>query len=547
MTLSSTENTNDQLKAAEAEHTAMKRALNKEQKKALSYALKGDNLFISGGAGTGKSFLLRVIAWELRERRKEVVVTAPTGIAAAAVDGATLHHTFGLPVDLFTEKKGKLKVRVPKEILQMDVLIVDEISMVRMDLFDAVIQCVRGIQNKSGKEIQIILIGDFYQLPPVVNAKHGDDIALQAYYHRNVGNAYAFQADSWDSLNLRPILLRQIVRQQNQEFASHLNRLREGDDTTIDYFNSHSVPQPLRNVPSLYCYNAAVETKNMAELAKLPGEPIPLEADVHLMKGAAPLTDEEKKEVPHEISLKPGAKVVITENALDGLYHNGTCAIFNEYDAKYDCLIVTLLGQDGSERERTILYKCSFPIYKYVIQDGHIQRKTVATVVQFPVRLAYALTVHRGQGQTYDAVNVQPNCFSPGQLYVALSRVRDIDHMHIQGRIKTSDLIVDKAVKDFYENLAHPAKKMGRPLKYGEETVVINIPVKLLKHMKQERDAGKPLPMKYVPQYSAKRTQLCVPASMKAYFLKERDDWKKAVKPRKKDKGERNESTENRV
>lgn len=413
--------------------------LNKEQNNALELALQGTNLFVTGGAGVGKTVLVRWIVDELQRAGKEVIVCAPTGIAAIQVGGVTIHRAFQARTVPYIEgDRGRLLDTVKVA----DVIVIDEISMCRFDLLEYVARCIMRAEKVAKKKIQIIVAGDFYQLPPVVQTKD-EYVLCKGWPRMDMDNGYyAFAGPSWQDLHLSNIELTQIMRQTDQEFAQYLNRIRKGDVAAIDWINEHAS----RNAqPGIYIYptNRLVEQKNRAEIDKLGDPTRTYRADI--------INYSDKYPADEVLKICEGARVMtLINNSQDG-YQNGSlgtvCQLGNSY--------IKIRLDSGKTVD---IERCEWDCYEYVVVDGagdkppHLDRRKVGSFRQYPLRVAYAVTVHKSQGQTFDSVNLDPYCFAAGQLYVALSRVRDISHLHLLRDIRPSDLIVSPEVAEFYRH-----------------------------------------------------------------------------------------------
>jgi ATP-dependent exoDNAse (exonuclease V) alpha subunit len=447
--------------------------LNAEQAKVLYRILhSSNNIFITGEAGTGKSYLIKAIQDALKEQGMQVVLCAPTGIAAEHIGGVTIHSLFGLTAGpCITEKTNKIKVCTTKALRSCDVLIIDEISMVRIDLFDAIFASLQKIRAK-GKNIRIIVVGDFHQLPPI--CEEGEKEMLDSFYHREFSYAYAFLAKAWEEFRFESFILTQQMRQDNSEYIYFLNLIRIGDPRSLDYFNRCSCPNYINGATTLCLYNNAVETENRKNL-------ISLEGDIYVIPAVYMGNLESKDLVGQQgdLLLKPGARVIITTNDVHGVNYdfyeigndsyyprkkfnknfvNGSmgtvieAGVFNDPSSDY-----VLVDVDYGP----ILYfgrnkKC---IYEYQIQKAKVARKSKGSINQIPLRLAYALTIHKSQGMTLAAANIDvQGAWSPGLLYVALSRVTDIRNIHLIRPLRKEDLIVDPLVKEFYEHLRQNLK-----------------------------------------------------------------------------------------
>lgn len=425
--------------------------LTKDQQRAFDACVSGKNVFLTGEAGTGKSFVIEKVMEELKN--KKILVCAPTGIAATNVGGTTIHKLLGLKEGAYSPEKKKIITRAKSKdnpLRLADVVIVDEISMCRIDLFDSLV-----LSLKKYKKKQLIVVGDFCQLPPVLS--EDERAALEAIYGRPIRSGYAFESEYWTGFT--SIALKEIMRQNDPEFIQNLNLARHGKSECIEYFNSHAAKEEVENGIFLSGRNKDVSDRNKEELDKLPGKEYVFKAK-KVGERVASLAEEELK-------LKIGAKVMFLVNTDD--YVNGdTGEVVKISD---NAIWVKTKGQVVEVKKYTwqsFVYKV-----KGEKDKEEIEKVPVGTIKQFPLKLAYAITIHKSQGQTFDAVNLNPECWDSGQLYCALSRVRDIKKMWLSQEIRPEFLVTDEAVQIFYARF--------RPIEY------VDIPVPLeLKHYLEE-------------------------------------------------------------
>lgn len=449
--------------------------LTQSQKEALEALEEGRNVFLTGEAGTGKSFLLNHFVTKLKN--KNVLLTAPTGIAALNIGGVTLHRTFKLETDVLSLAEEPNINVIPEAVFQADVLIIDEISMCRMDVFEKVLKSVKIAGKKT---IQIILVGDFLQLPPVLVDKEAE------VYEQIHGNRlYAFQSKMWKQFNFVTKRLVEVVRQKGDlEFIDNLNKARLGDVSCIEYFNNLS-NEKASSVIEVCSTNKKANKINNHAMKKLKGSTQTYHSSVTVLNKAYSISQNDKC-VEDEITLKVGAKVMLAVNLADEGVFNGSIGEVKAMDS--DCVLVDFGG-----REVLVLpHEWAIQTYDTVLKDGKKKPVliTFAKYKQIPLKLAFAITIHKSQGQTFAKAVIHPNAWMPGQLYVALSRVSKADGLYLSNPIKTEYLKADKAVLDFYNSSTEPNfvtklkpvdKKrkpgQGRKKKFsGLETKVMRLP-----------------------------------------------------------------------
>lgn len=393
------------------------------------------HLFITGRAGAGKSVLLR----EFRESTaKRVVVAAPTGIAALNVKGQTLHSLFKLPPKL--HKSGDLypNSRVATLLKRIDTLVIDEISMVRADLLDAVDERLREAHRNDIPfgGVQVIMFGDPYQLPPVV------EDSLASYFEHVHGGHFFFNALVWKQAEFKVYELTQVFRQKDPVFKDVLNAVRDGSVTPeqIEQLNvRQGIPMPAEGVITLAPTNNLVTQINQIRLDQLPGKAYEYKATI---------AGEMKKSVfPTEenLQLKEGAQVVLLKNDLNGRWVNGTVGIVEKLEDK---AIRVRIGGVVYSLERETWEEIA---YTYDQAKHKVQSEVVSSFTQYPIRLAWALTIHKSQGQTYESValDLTTATFAAGQLYVALSRATSLEGLYLKLPIKREYVMTDAKVVAF--------------------------------------------------------------------------------------------------
>lgn len=425
---------NTQLRSALSENQEeidwSKVKLNAEQHKAIELIEKGENVFLTGSAGTGKSFLLKYIIHKFNDDYTRVC--APTGRAAVNVGGTTIHRL--LHLKLSTDTINDHPTTMPKSLRGTHRVILDEVSMVRADIFKWLSESLRLAEKENKQPIQLIVVGDFYQLPPIVSTDY------ERQYFAG-GKEYAFNSDEWASWHFKPVIFRNIVRQDNPDFIEALNKIRVGDASGIEFFNKNAATNEIDQAITLTSRNATAEKINREKLSQIK-EPV----HTFISESEGKISDSEKP-VPDKIELKIGTQVVATANGEN--YNNG------------DIGIVTGFGNNGSvevkfapNRPAIHIKPKEWKVYDYLASDKGAYLKTmIGSYVQIPLKLGYAITIHKSQGQTYSRVNVQPAGWSNGLLYVSLSRCREVDSMYLSSYLSRNMVKTSPYVNDFYSSL----------------------------------------------------------------------------------------------
>lgn len=437
-------------------------------KQALAYVNQTNQpLFLTGKAGTGKTTFLKYLK---ANGFKKMAITAPTGVAAMNAGGTTLHALFWLPFGTFIEdypvqwnqedshiyNKSRLfstikLTRQRRALLQeIELLVVDEVSMVRADTLDAIDVILKSVRRdmRPFGGVQILFIGDLYQLPPVVRDFEWQ--VLRDHYES------PFFFDAKVLREFRPLIieLQKIYRQDDAGFIQILNHIRNNECTVedIDQLNSYYQPdfRPAEDEPyiTLSSHNRMADTINQERLNALPGTLRKVNAIVKddFQKGAFP-TEE-------MLPLKIGAQVMFIKNdsGEDRKYYNGKIGVVKEIDLVKDS--VTVEFTDGSD-EVTVKREIWENIkYDYNKGEDKIEEKVLGTFSQFPLRLAWAITIHKSQGLTFDrAVIDAGTSFAAGQVYVALSRLRRLDGLVLRSKITPMAIRTDAQVVRFMDNL----------------------------------------------------------------------------------------------
>lgn len=402
-----------------------------KQETALGILQTGTNVFLTGEPGSGKTHTVNSYVRWLREHGVVPAITASTGIAATHIGGMTLHSWCGIGIkksltshDLDTLADNE---RVVRRVRSASVLIVDEVSMLSaqtLSMAEAVCRKLRR-QDKPFGGLQVVLVGDFFQLPPVVAREERFDNRL-GFGENSTGEApapFAFQAQAWKSANLVVCYLTEQHRQENAAFLELLSTVRAGATSehthtalTTRHVGTGRIPTDL---PRLYAHNVDVDRVNEERLAAIPG---PAEKFNMLWRGPDRLVETLKRGClsPETLSLKVGARVMFTKNNPDGSFVNGTVGEVQSFGDDDLPVVRTLPGR-----------RIHVEPMEWTITDG---TRVLARISQLPLRLAWAITIHKSQGMTLDAAVMDlSQAFEYGQGYVALSRVRSLAGLHLLG------------------------------------------------------------------------------------------------------------------
>jgi ATP-dependent DNA helicase PIF1 len=420
--------------------------LTEEFKHALALLADGKHLFLTGKAGTGKSTLIRRF---MAETDRNVVVVAPTGIAALNVDGYTIHRLFGFrtTTTLHDVRGGGYRPgRFTKTLASLDTLIVDEASMVRADVFDMVAAALERFGPSPGQPfggVQIVLVGDLYQLPPVVTEGEA------GYFSTTYETPYFFSANSFRRDDFPTVALTTVFRQLGDDrMTAILNEIREGvllghaQEQLNARTNPDFVPPENEFWLTLAPTNRLVTARNRQQLERLPGDELIHHARV---SGDLSLFDPPVEET---LRFKVGAQVMMLNNDQGNRWVNGTIGrvIGVDYD-RYGA-IVEVEFPDGSCSDVT---PYTWEATRPVVDGGALRREVVGAFTQLPFKLAWAITIHKSQGQTLERliVDLTGGMFSTGQLYVALSRCTSMSGLVLKRPVLPKDLKVDRRIARF--------------------------------------------------------------------------------------------------
>lgn len=451
----------------------MKKTFDSKAISAINSVAKGEHLFITGKAGTGKTTLLREIVRQ-NTGKKVMAILAPTGVAAENAGGFTMHSFFRLPVKPYLPEHKvlpelyKLDAGMEAVVKSIDMLIIDEISMVRCDMLDAtdmILRHYRGNRKPFGG-VQVVMFGDLYQLSPVVLYDEWD--VMKDYYKA----MYFFCCYAFQKMDYRVVELTKIYRQENTRFINLLNNIRLGEVSLRDIKDLESRYEPyydpgvFDNVVSLMTHVRMTDNWNSKKFCQLSGASKRYKASTFNWQG-------ERNPAEYYLDLKLGARVMFLRNT--NSYKNGTLGRVEYLGDDYVCV-----RKDNDEIVK--VEKATWEQYNYSVNK---ETKTIYTSVsgtfkQFPLKLAWAVSIHKSQGLTFDEVAIDASkSFTFGQVYVALSRCRTLEGIHLLSKIPSHKIIADDIVRQYMECIDEEGRvhlpEEFDPIKYEKIPLVLYI------------------------------------------------------------------------
>lgn len=407
------------------------------------------NIFLTGAAGTGKTYAIN----DYIINHPNTLLCASTGTAAVNISGSTAHRLFSIPVPAYGASPDKLTPSQLKVFEQAETVIIDEISMLRNDAFSFAVKVLRRAEKLYKKKIRLIVSGDFSQLAPIVKAD-------EEKYFTKYGfdkSGFCFTTPEWEEMKFKVVELTEIKRQNDKTFIEQLSKARVGDTSCISYFNHFESDDRPDDAVYLCGTNKEADEINQEYLNSIDSPMVAYQATKQGITG---------KELPCDdiILLKKGCRVMFTANDtmidadgninLDFGDRNGTGRFTNGtmgtvLDAGSDFVLV----KTDNEQE-VYVEKHKWSVYKYTVnrQTQALQKDEIGSVLQIPLKVAKAITIHKSQGKTFTKAVISPRIFAAGQLYVALSRLTSSDGLYLTEVVTENAFKLSPVVDKFYQN-----------------------------------------------------------------------------------------------
>ena len=400
-------------------------------------------IFLTGAAGTGKTTLLERVKNQLSLKK---MVVAPTGIAALNIGGTTINSAFRIgfeTIPLITKSKDP---RFGKLLRNLELLIIDEVSMVRAPMLDAISQSLQIHRNSEEPfgGIHVLACGDLFQLPPII--KESEERIIYEKYN----SIYFFDAHSFKDMKMISYfeLTESFRQEEDQRFCELLNNIRIGKDldVTIDQINSNCFDPTLESefIMTLTSRKKRAEELNEYKLGHIEGE-----EEIIKSKETGELNENDLP-APRELKIKVGANVMFIKNDPEGRWVNGTLGTISECLDKKKKYIKVKINKKTHKVEREAWNKVRFT---YDEDSDEVLEEVISSFKQFPIKLGWAVTIHKSQGLTLESCSVDlgAGAFATGQAYVALSRCKNLSSLHLQRELKVSDALVDPDIIEFHQ------------------------------------------------------------------------------------------------
>lgn len=446
------------------------------QARAMAALRSGRNVFLTGNAGTGKSFVLNAFIEELESSDVPYLAMAPTGIAAQNLEnGTTIHRTLQVGFGILDPTDMSRKTLSRKVLKEASVIIIDEVSMCRIDLFERVMNMVLDAKKVSGPK-QVVLVGDFFQLPPVVTEADRD--ALMQFWPGNE-EGYAFKSRLWKGMGFEPHVLTEVIRQNDPAFINQLNRARIGDRSCVAYFNERAVSDRRRAAEDelwLCATNRMATTINDERVSALERNGARSRTYVASVSGDVKPSD---KPTDDRLRLIEGARVMLLANMPEDGLANGSLGTVVETTANSVSVLFDDIEEtvDIEPKEWKVMKST---VHEGVDKDGkpvpELVNDVVGTFTQIPLRLAFAITIHKSQGQTFERCAVHSKVFGAGMLYVALSRCTTFDGLTVWPKIEPAKLFANQSVIDFYRSLEQTEDAVLPQKMLADDMVTLHCP-----------------------------------------------------------------------
>jgi ATP-dependent DNA helicase PIF1 len=418
--------------------------INEQFKRALDILENSDkSIFITGKAGTGKSTLL---SYYRNIARKKVVVLAPTGVAALNIKGQTIHSFFGFKPNITQQSIRQIKADRETIYQKLETLVIDEVSMVRADLLDCIDRFLRLNGPFPGRPfggVQMAFVGDLYQLPPVVTSQ--ERVVFQSMYK----TPYFFSARAFSTFEMEFVELEKIYRQHDSRFIELLNAIRNRtvDSAGLAYINGRYDPEYEPEPGSMFIYltttNSMALEINERQIKRLKGRARSFAGEIEGEFG--------KEYLPTGtmIKLKKGAQVMMLNNDSFGRWVNGSVGRITGFgkDEEGEAIIKVELA----EGDEVYVSPYTWEIFRFFVEESQIKSEVVGAFTQYPLMLAWAVTIHKAQGKTFNRaiIDIGRGTFAHGQMYVALSRCTSMDGLVLKKPVEMKHIWMDRSVVDF--------------------------------------------------------------------------------------------------